>query len=175
MLAAKSHAETVSGLRTRYRPRSRLGQGLISMAPWLDFVLLMIFFVLIKGNFIIEPGVRIELPRAQIRDGAPQGLAAVVLSVESGTPGVRDEIVVFNDLSFRLGDRAQVLRLKLALQDEAHRRGVTSLLLEADRHVQHGTLVEIYGLARDIGLTEVNLAARPGEAAGRGLQPSRTP
>ena len=49
-----------NGLRTRFFPKSRIGQGLISMAPWVDLVLLIVFFVLIKGPQIQLGGVLIE-------------------------------------------------------------------------------------------------------------------
>ena len=153
--------ETVSGLRMRYVPRSRLGQGLVSLAPWLNLVLLIAFVLLLKGNYIVEPGVVVELPRTPMRDGSAPRLVAIVLSLETETPGVREEIVVFNDQRFRLDDAEHQERLKSAIAAEAQRRKTGTLVLEADRHVEHGTLVSLYGMAREIGLDEVDLAAQP--------------
>lgn len=166
MWKSSQRSEMVSGLRTRYVPRSRLGQGLISMAPWVDLVLLIVFFVLIKGTFVIEPGVQIELPTAPLRGGAPAGLAAVVLSVETGQPGLREEMVVFDDVRYLVQDEAQMARLQTAIAREAIRLSVNSLLLDADRRVENGTLVRLYAMAREIGLAEVNLATKSPAAPG---------
>ena len=131
------------------------------MAPWLDLVLLFCFFILIRTDLVIQPGVVVQLPQAPLQGGASLQLAAVVLSLETQNPGVRDEIVVFKDQSYRLDHEAQFQSLREALAEEVIGHGATSLLLEADSRVQHGTLVQLYALARQVGLRAVNLAAHP--------------
>ncbi len=166
-----SSGETVSGLRTRYVPRSRLGQGLMNMAPWLDLVLLILFFLMIRGNLVVQPGVVVDLPTLPLKGGAPMDISAVVLSLQTGPRGARDEIVVFQDQSYRMDTEVQVAKLGLALGVEVKQRRASSLLLAADAHVQHGTLVKLYGMARDAGLLEVNLAASPAQSdAGAGAK-----
>ncbi len=153
--------DPVSGLRTRYRPRHRLGGGLAGLAPWLDLGLIVVFFLLIRNTYVITPGVVIELPTAPVRGGALTGMTMVVLSVGSDQPGVRDEIVVFNDQRYRLAQEAQLELLRQQLVQQAERLREGTLLVEADARVQHGTLVRLYALAREAGLKEVNVAARP--------------
>lgn len=152
--------ELVSGLRTRFVPRARLGQGVITMAPWLDLVLIIVFFLLLRERYLIEPGVVMELPTAPVRGGAPAGMVAMVLSLESGQPGVREEIVVFNDQRYRAANEAQMALLEKELRRQTAGGGTGVLLLEADARVTHGTLVRLYAIAREAGLREVNVAAR---------------
>jgi len=171
MWQRRERAEPVSGLRTRYVPRSRLGQGVLSMAPWLDLVLLVVFFVLLKNSYVIEPGVSIELPRVPTQGGTRPGLVAVVLSLETAQSGSREEVVVFNDQRYRV---ANVKQMELLQRDLARfvGRGPTGILtLEADARVLHGTLVRLFAMARTIGLNEVNVATRDPtvrKAAGQG-------
>ncbi len=82
------------GLRTRYTPQSRLGQGLISVAPWVNVVLLLIMFALLDRKFVLQPGFRIELPAGPFEDGLSSALGAVVLSVPGAEPGAREDVVL---------------------------------------------------------------------------------
>ena len=93
----------LSGLRTRYFPRFRVGQGLLSVAPWLNLGLLILFFLTLDSKFLLQPGVVIRLPQAPFRDGLHPTLTAVVLSVESGVGGAHEEIVFFDDERFLAG------------------------------------------------------------------------
>ena len=54
--AGKLRTRTAAELRTRYFPKSRIGQGLISVAPWVNIVLLLIFLLLLDRKSVIQPG-----------------------------------------------------------------------------------------------------------------------
>jgi biopolymer transport protein ExbD len=99
-----------SGLRTKYVPRSRIGQGLISVAPWVDVVLLIVFFLLVGSRVVLQPGVVVALPEGPFTEGTRPGLIAVVLSV-GGEGGRREEIVFFDDERFRMGDVRQLMHM----------------------------------------------------------------
>jgi biopolymer transport protein ExbD len=159
MFSRKIEAETVSGLRTRYIPKSRIGHGFISFAPWLDIVLIGLFFVLIHGNFVVAPGVLIDLPTMLNRGGAAVGLSVVVLSLETETGGVREELVVFDDEPFRVEDPAQMEAFQKSLKAKVSLHAHAPLLILADRRVAHGTLMRLYEISREAGVGVVNLAA----------------
>jgi biopolymer transport protein ExbD len=150
----------LSGLRTRYFPRFRVGQGLLSMAPWLNLGLLILFFVLIESRFIVQPGVVVKLPEAPFRGGLHPTLTAVILSMESGMPGVREEIAFFDDERFLMRDDAQVARFRAVLVGKLLKRPESSLTLQADVNVRHGTVMRILTMARESGVKDVDLATR---------------
>src|ERR1039458_111963 len=93
----KSGGWSATGLRTRYLPRSRIGQGLISVAPWVNLALLMFCFLLLNSKLVLQPGVVINLPRAPFREGTGSEMVAAVLSVPGTTRGPREEFIWFND------------------------------------------------------------------------------
>jgi biopolymer transport protein ExbD len=159
MFNRKRESETVSGLRTRYLPKSRIGHGVISFAPWLDIVLIGLFFLLIHGNFVVAPGVLIDLPKIPVRGGAAVGLTVVVLSLETEVPGVREEVVVFDDDPFRAADSAHMQSLQESLKERSLQHPGAPLLIRADRRIAHGTLMQLYAIAREAGIGVVNLAA----------------
>lgn len=158
-------SQVLGGLRTRYFPKSRIGQGLISVAPWLNVVLLCMFFAILDARFVLQPGVVVRLPVAPFAEGLRSRMTAVVLSLETGLPGARMETVVFDDAHYAAADEKQMERLKSALRAAAGRHPDDGLIVLADRGVQLGTVVRIFNMAREAGIREVNLGARE-ESAG---------
>ena len=153
--------QTAQGLRTRFFPKSRIGQGVISLAPWLNLVLLLVFFLLLEHKFVLQPGVVIRLPKAPFTDGTPAGMTAVILSVESGG-GAREEIVIFDDERFmaRKPERMNALRESIEAAVRKHNRAAERLIILADEQVRHGTVSALVSMAQDAGVKEVNIAAR---------------
>jgi biopolymer transport protein ExbD len=156
----ETRAWNVAGLRTRYSPRSRVGQGLLSVAPWVDIVLLAVFYLLLQGRTVLQPGVVVELPRGPFREGVRGDVIAVVLSMRGAAPGEREEIVFFDDERFRIRYPDQRRQLEAALAATARGRAGLVLVLEADRRVAHGTVVELIQLALEAGMARVNVATR---------------
>jgi len=153
-------SQALSGLRTRYFPKSRIGQGLVSMAPWLNIVLLLIFFAILDARFVLQPGVVIQLPEAPFAEGLRSGLTAVVLSLETGVPGVREEAVIFDDARFQVSNASQMKRLKQALTAGAYQHPSWGLVILADRHAQVDTVIRLMDMAREAGIKTVNLGTR---------------
>ncbi len=147
-------------LRTRYRPRNRIGQGLISAAPWVDVVLLLIFFTLLDSKMVLQPGFVIELPEASFRDGSRSSMLAVVISVETIDGSERQEIVFFDDVRFMVKSYEQMEKLKYAFAEYLKKMPEFNLIIQADKHVSHGTLVKLYDIAGDVGIKTVNIALR---------------
>lgn len=151
---------TVSGLRTRFFPKSRLGHGLVSVAPWLNIVLLLIFFALLGDTFMLQPGVVVELPSGPFREGIRSRLVAVILSIDSGVGRARDEIVFFDDERFLVKDEKQMTGLKDAFARRSREHHDAGLVIHADADVRHGTVVRMLDMARDVGIKRVGMATR---------------
>ncbi|MDD4871060.1 MAG: biopolymer transporter ExbD [Kiritimatiellae bacterium] len=152
---------TASGLRTRYLPKSRIGHGLISVAPWVNIVLLFFFFLLIDRKFVLEPGILIDLPKTTIEQGSPFGMTAVVLSIRGTERDDREEIVFFDDVRYRLKQEEQRKRLQRAFSSRVRDGHEVTLIIQADRKVLHGTVVDLMNMALAAGIDRVNIAARP--------------
>ena len=149
------------GLRTRFRPRSRIGQGLITAAPWVDIVLLVIAFVLLDSRFVLQPGLVIELPGAAFRGGMRSGLVAVVLSVEQPGEESRREIIFFDDQRYFVQQEAHMAKLKEVFANACYADNTVGLTIQADSAVRHGTVVRLCTMADDVGILRVNVATRP--------------
>ncbi len=147
------------GIRNRYRPNHRISRGMVTAAPWVDVVLLIIFFLLCSLPFVLQPGIAIELPATHIGEGHPFGHTMVVVIQNDPRNDSRHEIVFFDDRRFHVETQREALRD--ALRHAVTRRPDLPLVIEADRQVQHGLLVDLYSLAAEAGIREINVATRP--------------
>ena len=158
----------VSGLRTRFAPKSRVGQGLISLSPWLDFVMLLLLFVLVEGKYVLTPGLVVNLPEAPVSGGLHNGISVVVLSVESAKAGKREEVVFMDDEPFHVNSDDDMKRLTSLLARHGKSTEDASLLLFADERISHGTISRLCDIARERGIFRVNVATRSPEQRGAG-------
>lgn len=152
---------TTSGLRTRYFPKARIGQGLITIAPWIDVILLFLFFVYVNSRWVLQPGVVIELPQGPFREGSHFGMVAVAMSIDNPSGRGSKQIVFFDDERFMLQQPDQKEALRRAFAARVKQHPDTPLVIQADKHLQHGTVMEIMNMALDVGVKKVNIGVRP--------------
>jgi biopolymer transport protein ExbD len=160
IFAGKLRTTAAADLRTQYSPRSRIGQGLISVAPWINIVLLMIFMLMLDRKFVIQPGYVVDLPRGPFRAGSRSQLAVIVRSVSQASSGVRKEIIYFNDQRFLMSDAEQMKNLKNTLARCSLENKIAGLIVFADTHVNVDTLVSVFNMATEVGIRKVNVASR---------------
>jgi len=154
-------AWNVTGLRTRYSPKSRIGQGLISMAPWVNIALLMFCFLLLDSKLVVQPGICIQLPSGPFREGTGFEMVADVLSVPGSSGPPHDEMIFFDDQRYRVKSEEQMRNLKQALAVRLREHHDANLIIQADQMVPHGTVVQIMNMALEVGIKQVNIATRP--------------
>jgi len=147
-------------LRTRFAPKSRIGQGLVSMAPWMDVVLIIILFSLLQSKLVLQPGVVVDLPSAPFTEGTRFGLVAVVLSVGAGEQEQRQNVVFFDDVRFLVGQDDEIAGLEEAFRVSRERHDDDVLIIQVDQHVPHGTVQRVVRVARDAGIARINVATR---------------
>ncbi len=153
------------GLRTRYRPRNRIGQSLISAAPWVNIVLLVLFFMMLESKITLQPGFVIELPDSRFNEGLRSGMQAVVFSLQAPSGWDRQEVVFFDDVQFWVNNSEQMIKLKYAFADHMKKDPESGLIIQADSNVKNGTLTMLYDMACEAGVKMVDIAlhdtARP--------------
>lgn len=146
---------SISFLHRRYTTRYKHKSGLIHMAALADVTLLILLFVILQSWVVLKPGLSLELPEAPFEGGAPLDSMVLILSQEG--------LIFFNDERTTLdalpGLFAQALRTGSS----------TTLVLEADRRIAHGTVIRLYALAQDAGFKQILLATRaPDSLVGEG-------
>ncbi len=118
--------------------------GWLVVLPMIDITFLLIFFLLISSNFILQPGISVSLPFSRFTLG-PQVNEQIINITGGAAPAIyfRDQKVTMQKLG--------------PLLDAAKREGRT-IIIKADRSTAYETVVEVTNAALDHGITSVALA-----------------
>jgi biopolymer transport protein ExbD len=153
----------VAGFR-RYRPENRISRGLIACVPWVNLALLVAMYLYLLAPNVLQPGIMVRLPESPFVAGTRYGLNVVVLSREMAGQREREEIVFFDDQRYLVRYASQMNDLRSALARATRERAALPLILESDMAVRHGTLVQLFNMAADAGIRDINIATRPAES-----------
>lgn len=134
-------------MQFKFRRRYSLVKAEFDMTPLIDCVFNLLLFFMLTSSYIIQPGIRINLPKALTSETVHEKSLVVTVT--------EDNVVILNESAVTLADLA--VRLEKAAKENA------PLLIRADRKSSVGKVVEIWDLCRDVGLTKVNIATTRGK------------
>lgn len=132
-----------------FRAQAKPFKRPFTTAVYFDLACLLFLFFIVGSKFVIKPAVRISLPPAPLVTG---------VSVDSHVLTVAGEQLMFFD-----DERTSIDRLAVTFTELARKDPNAELIIEADRRVPQGVLVDIYRTAMNAGIRDVALAT--------GLQP----
>jgi biopolymer transport protein ExbD len=118
--------------------------GWLLVFPLLDVVFLLIFFLLLSSNFILQPGISVSLPFSRFTLG-PQ-LNQQIISITGGPVST----IYFRDQKITLEQLGPLL--------DAAKRENRSIIIKADRLTPYETVVAVTNAALEHGITLVSLA-----------------
>lgn len=119
--------------------------GWLMMIPLLDVAFLMIFFLLLSSNFILQPGISVNVPFSKFML-APQVKYQIVSITSGATVYFRDQKISIDDLGPQL--------------DLARKEG-RAIIIKADRYAPYEAVVRVASLALEHGVSSVALATTP--------------
>lgn len=128
----------------RFKGRMELEHGLkqIDIAPLIDIVFQLLIFFMLTSSFVMQPGIKVNLPKA---------ISSEAVKLEN-----IDILVTSENVTYLNGKVVTTQELKALLKQAAKRN--QTILIKADRRASLGRVVEIWDLARDLGLTQINIA-----------------
>jgi biopolymer transport protein ExbD len=128
----------------RFKRHIELEHGLrqIDIAPLIDIVFQLLIFFMLTSSFVMQPGIKVNLPKALTSEVVKQETIEIVISSEN---------VAY------LNGRVTTLKEIKALFKLAAKRQ-QSILLKADRRASLGRVVEIWDMARDLGISQISIA-----------------
>ncbi len=129
----------------RFKRHLKLDEDRLDVTPLIDVVFLLLIFFMLTSTFVLQPGIKVKLPKAITSEALKEKNLVIVI-----TAGAKiyldNEIISPDELSARLEEAAQ---------DER------AVLIKADRKIQLGRVVEVWDLCRDVGITQVSIATEP--------------
>ncbi|MDD5432927.1 MAG: biopolymer transporter ExbD [Candidatus Omnitrophica bacterium] len=128
----------------RFKGRMKLEHGLhqIDIVPLINTIFLLLVFFMLTSNFVLQPGIRVDLPKAVTSEVVKYENIEIVLDKENK--------IYLNDKLITIAD------LKLLFHQLSGRS--QTVLVKADKRASLGVIVEIWDLARSQGVSRINLA-----------------
>ena len=127
-------------------------KGPLDMTPMMDVILLLLIFFMLSSSFILQPGIKVELPQSRYGPGAQANRLIVSLVPD---PQKTEPLIFFND---QLMTSEQ---LQAALKAAAAGRPSQSLVIKSDKGIAMGTVVDVMNLAMSHGLSVIIATQRP--------------
>lgn len=127
--------------------RSRQEDPTLGIAPLIDIVFLLLIFFMVTSHFDVASGVRIKLPQISKVIFDRQDNKVTILIDQAGQTYFEGKEVDRTALDERL---RQLVREK----------GMVQLVLQADKDVKHGVVVETMDLAKTAGVHSIVISAQ---------------
>lgn len=117
------------------------------MTAMIDIIFLLLLFFVLSSSFIVQPGIKINLPQT-VSSEQPTRKDLVVIIARDLRIFVNNDQVTFESLWGRL-----IEELKFQRQG--------TLVLRADRDVPHGFVVRVMDVAKQAGANRIAIATSP--------------
>src|SRR5881392_755410 len=131
----------------KFRRTMNFNFGWVVLVALVDVSFLLVFFLLLSSNFILQQGISISMPFSRFTLG-PQANRQIISITGGAAPAIyfRDQKVTIEQLG--------------PLLDVAKREG-QSIIIKADRLTPYETVAAVTNAALEHGITSVALAATP--------------
>jgi biopolymer transport protein ExbD len=119
----------------------------LSIAPLIDIVFLLLIFFMVTSHFDVASGVRIRLPKVAMRIFNQYENKVILVIDKSGQ-------------TYLKGKRLDMKTLQERLETLVNEKGAFQVILQADKDVKHGRVVQIMDIAKSAGAQAIIIAAR---------------
>ena len=128
----------------RFKRHVELEHGLrqIDIAPLIDMVFQLLIFFMLTSSFVMQPGIKVNLPKAITSEVVKYENIEIVISGEN--------------VAYLNGKVVTLQELRPLLKQVAKRN--QPILIKSDKRASLGRVVEIWDLARDLGISQINIA-----------------
>jgi biopolymer transport protein ExbD len=121
--------------------------GWLVLFPAVDVAFLLMFFLLLSSNFILQPGIALSLPFSRFSLG-PQVNQQIISITGGAVPAI-----YFRDQKITLQQLGPLL--------DAAKRENRSIIIKADRATPYETVIAVSNAALEHGISSVALATTP--------------
>jgi biopolymer transport protein ExbD len=128
-------------------PRQHSHLALFSFSSLTDIVFLLLIFFLLSSSFVIQPGIRVQLPKAEAVEEERQRHIVITVT-QAGELFLNDEVVTVETLGSRL-------------ESMIRSRGDQLVVIKADQRVSLQSAVQVMDIAKGVGVSRLLIATQP--------------
>jgi biopolymer transport protein ExbD len=132
----------------RFKRHLEIIKGEINIAPMVDVVFQLIIFFMLSSSFIMQPGIKIKLPKAETTD--------IIKQKEIFVNITEDGRIYFKGKPVNLLEFEKILREEIKGEKEN-----IILIVKADKDTKHGIVVSVMDKARSCGVDKIAVATLP--------------
>lgn len=125
----------------------------LDMTPLIDVVFLLIIFFMLSSSFILQPGIKVQLPESSIYE--PQTKKSIEITI------TQENLLFYN------AERISLDELKLKFKSLGKTAPDSVIVIKADGNVKHSKVVEIMATAKENNLSKLAIATRAKEGKNR--------
>jgi len=123
-------------------------EAVMDVTPLIDVVFLLLIFFMITTTFVNNPGLEVDLPKANSADSPSQMVDLTIAVTQEG------EIIFQNR-------KVSISELEAELESLAKEKSDSTVIVQADSATQHGTVVKVMDLAKLAGFGKLAIATQP--------------
>ncbi len=133
----------------RFKRNYSIVKGQLNLTPLIDVIFLLFIYFMLTSTFIMQPGIRIELPQAATTETIREQEVFVSVS--------REGVIFYQDMP--VSELQLEEFLKAALREERAREII--LVVKGDTKAEHGIIVGVMDIARRLGINRIAVATTP--------------
>ena len=133
----------------RFRRSTKRLISRVDLTPLVDCVFLLLIFFALSSTFILQPGVKVNLPETVVSEFQRSENQLVTIT--------KDGFIFLN------GEEVDMQTLAERLSIFAKERAASLLIIEADRKVPYGAVVSVMDVAKRAGVKNLAFATQPKE------------
>ena len=127
----------------RFRRKLRLEQGSLDITPLIDVVFLLLIFFMLTSSFLMQPGIKVNLPRVRI--GGPVEVRKLEIAIDDS-----DRIYI--------GDRPVTMaELEAVVEDWVKRGTSLPVLIRGDEDASLVCVVQVWDICKAAGITALHI------------------
>jgi biopolymer transport protein ExbD len=119
----------------------------VSITPLIDIVFLLLIFFMLTSHFHVASGIPIKLPKVAQKAYNQAEVRTVLVVDRVGR-------------CYLKGERIGLKDLEPTLASMVNKNDLDSLIIQADKDVKHGLVVQIMDLAKKAGVITIIIAAK---------------
>lgn len=119
---------------------------IINITSLIDVLFLLLIFFMVTSTFLEQPGIKLELPEAKSADIAVNKNLVLYIGAEGK--------IVFDNRAVEIDSLEAVMAAAVPGSEDG------TLVLKADRTVQHGTVIRVMDIARRAGMKKLVVGTR---------------
>ncbi|MCM8760418.1 MAG: biopolymer transporter ExbD [Candidatus Omnitrophica bacterium] len=122
-------------------------KGQLNIAPLIDVVFQQLIYFMLTSSFIMQPGIKINLPQATTSETITE--KEVIVSI------TKDGAIFYKDSPLTLEQLEKTLQnLVVVNRDRV-------LIIKGDRKAEHGIVVGVMDIARRTGISKIVIGTIP--------------